>query len=244
TAALAMGDALGMALIERRGFTVDDFAVLHPGGKLGKKLLRVEDVMHTGDGVPRVEPRTLMKDVLFEMTKKRLGRTQVVEADGGLVGVLSDGDIRRQLEKHGYTLFERTAGECMTPEPLVIGRRELATRALDRMEARKITALIVTDAAGAVEGVVHLHDLWNTEMIWGARGREGRTPGPALPGPEARPQRCGRGDDRRHPPRLRRRPGGQGLPCPRRLRDRARPRGRAQDRCGFRADVAIGRAPG
>jgi arabinose-5-phosphate isomerase len=165
TAALAMGDAIGMALIERRGFTVDDFAVLHPGGKLGKKLLRVEDVMHTGDGVPRVEARTLMKDVLFEMTRKRLGMTTVVDVEGRLVGVLSDGDVRRQLEKHGYTLFERTAGECMTPEPLVIGRRELATRALDRMEARKITALVVTDAAGAVEGVVHLHDLWNTEMI-------------------------------------------------------------------------------
>jgi arabinose-5-phosphate isomerase len=165
TAALAMGDALGMALLERRGFTVEDFAVLHPGGKLGKKLLRVEDVMHTGEGVPRVAASTLMKDVLFEMTKKRLGMTTVVDGDGRLVGVLSDGDIRRQLEKHGYTLFERTAAECMTPEPLVIGRRELATRALDKMEGRRITSLVVTDGAGAVEGVVHLHDLWTTEMI-------------------------------------------------------------------------------
>jgi len=165
TAALAMGDALGMALLERRGFTVEDFAVLHPGGKLGKKLLRVEDVMHTGEGVPRVAASTLMKDVLFEMTKKRLGMTTVVDGDARLVGVLSDGDIRRQLEKHGYTLFERTAAECMTPEPLVIGRRELATRALDKMEGRRITSLVVTDGAGAVEGVVHLHDLWTTEMI-------------------------------------------------------------------------------
>jgi arabinose-5-phosphate isomerase len=165
TAALAMGDALGMALLERRGFTVDDFAVLHPGGKLGKKLLRVEDVMHTGEGVPRVGTATVMRDVLFEMTRKRLGMTTVADGAGKLAGVLSDGDIRRQLEKHGYTLFERTAGDCMTPGAVVIGRRELATRALDVMESRKITALVVTDAEGSVEGVVHLHDLWKTEMI-------------------------------------------------------------------------------
>jgi arabinose-5-phosphate isomerase len=165
TAALAMGDALSMALLERRGFTVDDFAVLHPGGKLGKKLLRVEDLMHTGDSVPRVGIDTLMKDVLFEMTRKRLGMTTVADPAGKLVGVLSDGDIRRQLEKHGYTLFERTAGECMTPTPVVIDRREMATRALDLMETRKITALVVTDGEGRIEAVVHLHDLWETEMI-------------------------------------------------------------------------------
>lgn len=165
TAALAMGDALGMALVGRRGFTVDDFAVLHPGGRLGKKLLRVEDLMHTGDEVPRVRPETVMKDVLFEMTRKRLGLTTVVDAAGRLLGVLSDGDLRRQMERHGYTLLDRTAGECMTREPVVIGRREMATKALDVMESRKITALAVVDAVGVIEGVVHLHDLWKTEMI-------------------------------------------------------------------------------
>jgi len=165
TAALAMGDALAMALIERRGFTVDDFAVLHPGGRLGKKLLRVEDVMHTGDEVPRVRVDTKMKDVLFEMTRKRLGMTTVVDGDGKLRGILSDGDLRRQMERHGYALLDRTAEECMTPKPILIGRRELATAALDLMESRKITALVVATAEGTVDGVVQLHDLWKTEMI-------------------------------------------------------------------------------
>ena len=165
TAALAMGDALSMALIERRGFTVDDFAVLHPGGRLGKKLLRVEDLMHTGDQVPRVSPDTAMKDVLFEMTRKRLGLTTVTDPGGRLLGMISDGDLRRQMERHGYGLLDRTAAECMTRNPVLVGRRELATRALDVMESRKITALLVTDAEGRIEGVVHLHDLWETEMI-------------------------------------------------------------------------------
>ncbi|HXB57556.1 MAG TPA: KpsF/GutQ family sugar-phosphate isomerase [Vicinamibacteria bacterium] len=165
TAALAMGDALSMALLERRGFTVEDFAVLHPGGRLGKRLLRVEDAMHTGDDIPRVTPETLMKDVLFEMTRKRLGLTTVTDGDGRLRGVISDGDLRRQMERHGYTLFDRSAGECMTRDPVLVGRRELATRALDLMETRKITALLVVNEAGVIEGVLHLHDLWKTEMI-------------------------------------------------------------------------------
>jgi arabinose-5-phosphate isomerase len=165
TAALAMGDALSMALLERRGFTVEDFAVLHPGGRLGKKLLRVEDLMHTGDAVPRVGPETLMKDVLFEMTRKRLGLTTVVAEDGTLLGMISDGDLRRQMERHGYALLDRKAAECMTRNPVLVGRRELATAALDRLESRKITSLLVTDAQGRVEGVLHLHDLWKTEMI-------------------------------------------------------------------------------
>jgi arabinose-5-phosphate isomerase len=160
-----MGDALAMALLDRRGFTVEDFAVLHPGGRLGKKLTRVEDVMHVGDGVPRVERTTPMKDVLFEMTRKRLGMTTVVDGGGRLAGVISDGDLRRHLERHGYALFDKTAAECMTQDPAAIGKRELATRALDVMETRKITFLVVTGAEGVVEGVVHLHDLWKTEMI-------------------------------------------------------------------------------
>jgi arabinose-5-phosphate isomerase len=165
TAALAMGDALSMALLERRGFTVEDFAVLHPGGRLGKKLLRVEDLMHTGSDVPRVGPETPMKDVLFEMTRKRLGLTTVTTEEGVLVGMISDGDLRRQMERHGYALLDRRAEECMTRGPVLVGRRELAVTALDIMESRKITSLLVTDAAGRVEGVLHLHDLWKTEMI-------------------------------------------------------------------------------
>jgi arabinose-5-phosphate isomerase len=165
TAALAMGDALAMALLDRRGFTVEDFAVLHPGGRLGKKLLRVEDLMTRGDEIPKVGEGALMKDVLFEMTRKRLGLTTVTAPDGRLLGMISDGDLRRQLERHGYTLFDRTAAECMTRTPVLIGREELATRALDLMESRKITALLVTDAEGRIEGVLHLHDLWKTEMI-------------------------------------------------------------------------------
>ena len=165
TAALAMGDALSMALLEKRGFTVDDFAVLHPGGRLGKKLLRVEDLMHTGDAIPRVRPETQMKDVLFEMTRKRLGLTTVTEEDGTLLGMISDGDLRRQMERHGYALLDRTAAECMTRTPALVGRRELATSALDLLETRKITSLLVTDAQGRIEGVLHLHDLWKTEMI-------------------------------------------------------------------------------
>jgi arabinose-5-phosphate isomerase len=165
TAALAMGDALAMGLLERRGFTIEDFAVLHPGGRLGKKLLRVEDVMHAGEQAPRVGPETAMKEVLFEMTKKRLGMTTVVDAEGRLVGMISDGDLRRQMERHGYTLLDRTAAQCMTPGPLTVRRRELATSALALLEERKVTSLPVVDEAGRVDGVVHLHDLWKTGMI-------------------------------------------------------------------------------
>jgi arabinose-5-phosphate isomerase len=165
TAALALGDALAMTLLERRGFTVDDFAERHPGGQLGRKLLRVEDLMHTGEDVPCVRASVQMKDVLFEMTRKRLGFTTVVDESGLLLGMISDGDLRRQMERHGYTLLDRTAAECMTRNPILIGRRELATRALAVMEERKITSLIVGGEGGRVDGVLHLHDLWKTEMI-------------------------------------------------------------------------------
>ena len=165
TAALAMGDALSMALLERRGFTVEDFAVLHPGGQIGKKLVRIEDVMHSGDHVPVVRPGTQMKDVLFEMTRKRLGMTTVADESGRLLGVLSDGDLRRLMERHGPRTLELRAEECMTRDPATIGPKEIATRALDLMESRRITSLIVVDERGAVIGGVHLHDLWNTEMI-------------------------------------------------------------------------------
>ena len=165
TAALAMGDALAMGLLERRGFTIEDFAVLHPGGRIGKKLVRVEDVMQAGDLAPRVRPDAPMREVLFEMTKKRLGMTTVVDAAGTLLGMISDGDLRRHMERDGYALLDQTAGQCMTSGPLTVRRRDLATAALAVLEDRKITSLPVVDAAGVVEGVVHLHDLWKTEMI-------------------------------------------------------------------------------
>ncbi len=165
TAALALGDALSMALLERRGFTVDDFAALHPGGRLGRRLLRVEDLMHTGEQIPRVALETRMKDVLFEMTRKRLGLTTVTAESGMVLGILSDGDLRRQMERHGYTLLDRTAGECMTSDPVTVGRGALASQALEIMETRKITALLVVDPGGLLEGVLHLHDLWQSDAL-------------------------------------------------------------------------------
>jgi arabinose-5-phosphate isomerase len=165
TVALALGDALAMAVLERRGFTAEDFAERHPGGQLGRKLVRVEDLMHTGDQIPHVGAADKMKDVLFEMTRKRLGLTTVVDAGGRLLGLISDGDLRRGMERHGYTFLDRTAEDCMTQSPSRIGRSELATRALDVMEQKKITSLLIVDDAGRVEGVLHLHDLWKTEMI-------------------------------------------------------------------------------
>jgi arabinose-5-phosphate isomerase len=165
TAALALGDALAMAVLEARGFTVDDFATLHPGGHLGRRLLRVEDLMRTGEQIPRVAPETKMKDVLFEMTRKRLGLTTVAEASGVLLGMISDGDLRRQMERHGYTLLDRTAAECMTKDPVTVAGRALASHALEIMESRKITALLVASGAGVLEGVLHLHDLWPTDAL-------------------------------------------------------------------------------
>jgi arabinose-5-phosphate isomerase len=163
TAALAIGDALAMTLLERRGFTVEDFAVLHPGGRLGRKLVRVEELMHTGEALPRVGPDTRMTEVLIEMTGKRLGMTTVTDDAGHLLGVISDGDLRRQMARFGSHMLERTARECMTAQPVVMQRRQLALKGLSLMEERKITALVVVDALGRVEGVLHLHDLWGTE---------------------------------------------------------------------------------
>ena len=165
TAALAMGDALAMVLTERRGFTVEEFADLHPGGRLGRKLLRVEDIMHKGADTPRVRPKTPLKDVLFEMTTKRLGMTTVTDENGLLLGVISDGDLRRLMERFGASVLDLPAEQGMTRTPHVIAAREIATRALDLMETNKITALVVVDPDRRVEGVIHLHDLWKTEMV-------------------------------------------------------------------------------
>jgi arabinose-5-phosphate isomerase len=164
TAALAMGDALAIAVLERRGFDASDLARLHPGGRLGRKLLTVEQVMHAGEQVPRVRSGTPMRDVIYEMSRKGLGITGVVDEGGRLAGVISDGDLRRLMERDPRPL-ERTAAEVMTRHPATIARGELAARALSLMEQRKITALLVTAEDGVLEGVVHLHDLWRTQLI-------------------------------------------------------------------------------
>jgi arabinose-5-phosphate isomerase len=164
TTMLALGDALAMALAEKRGFKEEDFANLHPGGKLGKRLARVESLMHAGDAVPRVTPKTKMPEVIYEMSRKKLGVTTVVEGEK-LVGVISDGDLRRLLEKRGKDVLDLSAGECMTENPKTIGPQEFAASALAVMEEKKITSLAVVDSEGKLEGIVHLHDLWGTEMM-------------------------------------------------------------------------------
>ncbi len=164
TTMLALGDALAVALAEKRGFKEEDFANLHPGGKLGKRLARVEALMHTGDAVPRVRPDTRMSDVIYEMSRKKLGVTTVVEGER-LVGIISDGDLRRLLEQRGKDVLDLTAGECMSREPKTIASREFAATALAIMEQKKITSLVVVDGDMKLKGIVHLHDLWGTQMM-------------------------------------------------------------------------------
>src|SRR5580658_3377359 len=164
TAMLALGDALAVAVSLRKGFRAEDFAELHPGGKLGKQLALVRDLMHSGDAVPAVAPGTPMTDVIFEMSSKKLGIT-TVQQNGKLCGVISDGDLRRLLEREGGAALSKTAGDAMNAHPRTIASNEFAARALAILEERKITSLIVVDAAQKVEGVVHLHDLWGVELI-------------------------------------------------------------------------------
>ena len=163
TAMLALGDALAVSLAEKRGFKEEDFADLHPGGKLGKKLARVSQLMHSGDALPMVAPHTGMADVIYEMSRKGLGITTVVEGRR-LVGVISDGDLRRLLERQKDVLH-MTAADCVTVNPKTIRSNEFATSALNMMEEKKITSLVVVDGEGRVEGIIHLHDLWGTEMV-------------------------------------------------------------------------------
>ena len=164
TTMLALGDALAVTLSEKRGFKEEDFANLHPGGKLGKQLARVESLMHSGDALPCVGPQTKMPDVIYEMSRKKLGVTAVVEAEI-LVGIISDGDLRRLLEKRGKDVLDLTAGECMTKNPQTIAREEFAATALALMEEKKITSLMVVDGSGKLQGIVHLHDLWSTNLV-------------------------------------------------------------------------------
>jgi arabinose-5-phosphate isomerase len=164
TSMLALGDALAIAVSLRKGFRAEDFAELHPGGKLGKRLAKVRDLMHSGDESPVVAPTTPMTDVIYEMSSKKLGVTTVQE-DGHLKGVISDGDLRRLLEREGGAALSKMAGEAMNAHPRTIASSELAATALAILEERKITSLIVVDAEHRVEGVVHLHDLWGVELI-------------------------------------------------------------------------------
>lgn len=163
TASLALGDALALVLSRRKGFKEEHFADLHPGGRLGKKLMRVESLMHVGPALPRVRPDAEMRDVIHEITNKRLGMTCVVGVDDRLEGVITDGDLRRHMTP-GSNLLDKRAAEIMTTRPVTIGPAVLAVEALRVMEERKITALVVVDDSRAV-GVVHLHDLWRTQMI-------------------------------------------------------------------------------
>ena len=164
TAAMAMGDALAMSVLVEKGFKPEDFANLHPGGKLGKKLKRVEQLMNAGDALPVVQLHTAMRDVIYEMSRKKLGMTAVVEKDGRLAGIITDGDLRRKM---GTTpnILDLTAHDVMTINPVAIPQTTLAVEALALMEQRKITSIVVIDAERRVEGVVHLHDLWKTGMV-------------------------------------------------------------------------------
>jgi arabinose-5-phosphate isomerase len=164
TTMLALGDALAVAVSLRKGFRAEDFAELHPGGKLGKRLAKVRELMHAGAEVPAVTPATRLPDVIYEMSSKKLGMTTVQE-NGRLRGVISDGDLRRLLEREGGAALGKTASEAMNAQPKTIGGQELAAKALAILEEKKITSLIVVDAERRVEGVVHLHDLWGVEMI-------------------------------------------------------------------------------
>jgi arabinose-5-phosphate isomerase len=164
TAALALGDALAMTVLVEKGFKPEDFANLHPGGKLGKKLMRVEQLMSAGDALPVVQLHSAMRDVIYEMSRKGLGMTAVVEKDGSLAGIITDGDLRRKM---GTTpnIQDLTARDVMTVNPVAISQSTMAVEALAMMEQRKITSIVVIDSDRRVEGVVHLHDLWRTEMV-------------------------------------------------------------------------------
>lgn len=164
-AALAMGDALAIAVHDRRGFKEEDFAALHPAGRLGKKLRRLESLMHTGDDLPRVLLDTKMPDVIYEMSRKGLGLTAVTQKDGKLLGIITDGDLRRVMQRRKENVLDLTASDCMTKNPKTMPRTELAASALRLMEEKKITSVLVVDPAGRLEGVVHLHDLWTLQLF-------------------------------------------------------------------------------
>jgi len=165
TVAMAIGDALAVSLLERRDFRHDDFAALHPAGSLGKRLLRVDKVMHAGDALPKISPQTPMPEAFHEMSAKKLGMTTIVNADGTLAGILTDGDLRRLMEKHGGATLSMTAAQCLNPNPQTVKPTILASEALTLMEKRRITSVVVVDDSRRVLGVVHLHDLWGLQLV-------------------------------------------------------------------------------
>jgi len=165
TVMLALGDALALEVSRRRGWKAEDFAQLHPGGRLGKRLARAADLMHTDEALPKVLSATPMPQVIYEMSRKKLGMTTVLDDAGHLLGMISDGDLRRLLERDGGSALNHTAGEIMNRHPVTIAASAFASSALALMEEKKITSLIVTAADGRVEGVLHLHDLWTLELI-------------------------------------------------------------------------------
>jgi arabinose-5-phosphate isomerase len=160
-AAMAMGDALAVALYERRGFKEEDFAALHPGGRIGRKLRRIESLMHAGDALPRVAPETKMPEVIYEMSRKGLGLTAVTDAAGKLLGIITDGDLRRMMQSRKQGVLDLVALDCMTKNPVTLPKTELAACALRAMEERKITSVMIVDSDGKLEGVLHVHDLWS-----------------------------------------------------------------------------------
>lgn len=165
TAALAMGDALAVAVMRRKGLGEKDFALIHPKGALGRKLLRVDALMHKGRAVPRVGLDAPLAEVIEEMTRKRLGMTCVVDGSGRLAGIITDGDLRRLARRRRGGLFKLTAAAGMTADPITVRRESLATEALNLMEAKRVTSLVVVGGDGRAAGVIHLHDLWRTEMF-------------------------------------------------------------------------------
>ena len=164
TAAMALGDALAMTLHVRKGFREEDFANLHPGGQLGKRLLRIDRLMHTSDQLPLVDMATPLRDVVATMSAKGLGMACVTRADSTLAGIITDGDLRRRLSAAENLLAQR-ASDVMTKDPITIRPAALAAEALAILEARRITSLVVVDDASRVVGIVHLHDLWRTELF-------------------------------------------------------------------------------
>lgn len=165
TAAMAIGDALAIALMKKKGFSEQDFSFFHPRGQAGRKLVRIQTLMHKGQQIPSVSPETSIQMVLNEMSQKHFGMTCVIDEEGTLIGVITDGDLRRNLEQFGHALLDKTAGDCMTANPLVIDKEALATEALNMMEEKKVTSLVVKNKSNQVEGIIHLHDLWRTEMF-------------------------------------------------------------------------------
>jgi arabinose-5-phosphate isomerase len=164
TASLALGDALAMTLLVEKGFREEDFASLHPGGKLGKRLMRAAQLMHGGDSAPVVSIATPMAELIYEMNRKGLGMSCVVDDAGTLAGIVTDGDLRRHMGR-GSPLLEARAGEVMTANPVTVAPDAMAVEVLNVLEARRITSVVVVDGGMRVLGVVHLHDLWRTELV-------------------------------------------------------------------------------